>query len=202
MGSNPGKQPDRQKQRQAIRIQRRALSPMERRSRSEALCAQLFRQPVFRSASNIALYLPADGEIDTASIIGRCWTLGKKVYLPVLVPFLDNSLWFARYKPDTRLVSNRYGIPEPQSVHRHRVKPLALDLVLTPLVGFDHKGNRLGMGGGYYDRSFAFLLRRRSWKKPHLVGLAYDFQQLKKLPAQPWDVPLTAVATDTNWHSF
>lgn len=202
MGSNPGKQPDRHKQRQAIRTQRRALSPMERRLRSEALCAQLFRQPVFRSASNIALYLPADGEIDTASIIGRCWSLGKKVYLPVLVPFLDNRLWFTRYKPDTRLVSNRFGIPEPQIVHRQRVKPLALDLVLTPLVGFDPQGNRLGMGGGYYDRSFAFLLRRRNWKKPHMVGLAYDFQQLEMLPAQPWDVPLTAVATDAHWHAF
>jgi 5-formyltetrahydrofolate cyclo-ligase len=202
MGSNSGKQPDRRKQRQAIRSQRRALSPLERKSRSDALCTQLFRQPVFRSARNIALYLPSDGEVDTASIIGRCWTEGKKVYLPVLVPFLDNSLWFARYKPDTRLVSNRFGIPEPQSVHRQRVKPLALDLVLTPLVGFDQQGNRLGMGGGYYDRSFAFLLRRQNWKKPHLVGLAYEFQQLKMLPAQPWDVPLTAVATDTHWHSF
>jgi 5-formyltetrahydrofolate cyclo-ligase len=87
-------------------------------------------------------------------------------------------------------------------VHRQRIQPLALDLVLTPLVGFDHKGNRLGMGGGYYDRSFAFLLRRQNWKKPRLVGLAYDFQQLDKLPAKNWDVPLTAVATDTHWHSF
>jgi len=202
MGSKTGKTLNRDKQRKAIRNHRRALSPLERSQRSNALCARLFRQPVFRRARNIALYLPADGEVDTASIVGHCWTRGKNVYLPVLVPFLDNKLWFARYKPDTRLVSNRFGIPEPELVHRQRIQPLALDLVLTPLVGFDHNGNRLGMGGGYYDRSFAFLLRRQNWKKPRLVGLAYDFQQLEKLPAKTWDVPLTAVATDTHWHSF
>ncbi len=202
MSTNSGKQLNRNQLRQAIRGQRQALSYRERQKRSSALCAQLFRQPLFRRARNIALYLPADGEIDTATIIGHCWTNAKKVYLPVLRPFLDNSLWFARYTADMQLVSNRYGIAEPQSVHRQRVKPLALDLVLMPLVGFDLQGNRLGMGGGYYDRSFAFLLRRSSWKKPCLVGLAYDFQQLKKLPAQAWDVPLTAVATDTDWHSF
>ena len=202
MGSNNGKQLKRGKQRKAIRALRRSLYPQERKLRSDNVCNRLFRQPVFRSARNIALYLPADGEVDTAGIIGRCWTEGKRVYLPVLIPYLDNKLWFARYRPDTRLVSNRFGIPEPEAVHRQRIKPLALDLVLTPLVGFDHKGNRLGMGGGYYDRSFAFLLRRQSWKKPRLVGLAYDFQQMEKLPAKSWDVSLSAVATDTHWHSF
>jgi 5-formyltetrahydrofolate cyclo-ligase len=202
MGSKTGKQLQRGKQRKLIRAQRRALTPLERKLRSDSLCSRLFNQPVFRSARNIALYLPADGEVDTASIVGRCWTEGKQVYLPVLTPFRDNKLWFTRYKPDTRLVSNRFGIPEPEVVHRQRIKPLALDLVLTPLVGFDNEGNRLGMGGGYYDRSFAFLLRRQSWKKPRLVGLAYAFQQLEKLPARSWDVPLTAVATDTHWHSF
>lgn len=196
------KQPTRQRQRQAIRALRRALSPTERTARSNALCTRLFRQPLFRAAKHIALYLPADGEVDTAAILGRCWNEGKKVYLPVLMPFLDNRLWFARYKPDTALVRNRFGIAEPRTVHRQRIKPIGLDLVLTPLVGFDAQGNRLGMGGGYYDRSFAYLLRRNSWHKPRLIGLAYDFQQLNKLPRQPWDVPLSAVATDTDWHLF
>ncbi len=194
--------PDRSQQRQQLRTTRRALDRRERRRRADALSRRLFAQPVFNNSRRIAVYLPADGEVDTGSIIARAWALGKELYLPVLVPHVHNLLWFARYRPDTSLVSNRFGIPEPETVHRQRVAPHALDLVLTPLVGFDDRGNRLGMGGGFYDRSFAFLRRRRSWCKPRLVGLAYDFQQLPQLPAKPWDVPLTAVVTDSRWHNF
>jgi 5-formyltetrahydrofolate cyclo-ligase len=193
---------DRSQQRQLLRSQRRALSQHERQLRAEALCRQLFRQALFHNSRRIAVYLPSDGEVDTRDIIARAWLLGKQVYLPVLVPFQHNRLWFARYQPDTPLVSNRFGIPEPEVVHRQRVAPYALDLVLTPLVGFDNEGNRLGMGGGFYDRSFAYLHQRRIWRKPQLVGIAYDFQHLPQLRAQAWDVPLTAVATDSKWHDF
>ena len=194
--------PSRSDQRRQLRARRRALSERERLQRSAALCRQLAGQNLFRSATRIAVYLPADGEVDTQTLIELCWSTRKKVYLPVLVPFLDNRLWFARYRPDTRLVRNRFGIAEPEIVHRQRIAPHALDLVLAPLVGFDRHGNRLGMGGGFYDRSFAFVLGRKHWRKPQLVGLAYDFQQLPSLPPQPWDVPLTAVATDAEFHRF
>lgn len=193
---------DRPQQRRQLRARRRSLDPRERRRRGAALYRHLFSQPLFRNSRRIAVYLPSDGEVDTAAIIEQAWALGKQVYLPVLVPFLHNRLWFARYEADTRLVRNRFGIAEPRAVHRQRVETHALDLVLTPLVGFDAKGNRLGMGGGFYDRSFGFLGRRRYWRKPRLVGLAYDFQQLPQLPAQPWDVPLSAVVTDGGWHRF
>ncbi|WP_455234132.1 5-formyltetrahydrofolate cyclo-ligase [Thiogranum longum] len=189
-------------QRKQLRARRRALSESERLQRSEALCRQLSRQPLFRASKTIAAYLPEDGEVDPQPLIQLAWRMGKQVYLPVLVPLLDNRLWFARYAPDTRLVVNRYGIAEPEMVHRQRIASYALDIVLTPLVAFDHNGNRLGMGGGFYDRSFEFLLRRRHWCRPRLVGLAYDFQQLSRLPRQPWDVPLTAVATESSWHRF
>jgi 5-formyltetrahydrofolate cyclo-ligase len=195
-------EPGRPQQRQQLRALRRSLSRHERRQRADALCRHLFNQPLFANSRRLAVYLPTDGEVDTATIIARAWDHGKQVYLPVLVPYLHNRLWFARYTADTHLVSNRFGIAEPAVVHRQRVEPHALDLVLTPLVGFDAQGNRLGMGGGFYDRSFAFLLRRRAWRKPRLVGLAYTFQQLPQLPAQPWDVPLTGVVTDSAWHPF
>jgi 5-formyltetrahydrofolate cyclo-ligase len=194
--------PSRPDQRRELRARRRALSKRERLHRSDALCRHLARQTLFRSASRIAAYLPQDGEVETRTLIELCWSTGKQVYLPVLVPFLDNRLWFARYRPDTRLVRNRFGIAEPEIVHRHRIETHALDLVLAPLVGFDRHGNRLGMGGGFYDRSFAFLLGRKHWRKPQLVGLAYEFQQLPSLPPQPWDVPLAAVATDAEFHRF
>ena len=194
--------PSRPDQRRQLRARRRALSKRERLDRSDALCRHLARQTLFRSASRIAAYLPEDGEVETRTLIELCWSTGKQVYLPVLVPFLHNRLWFARYRSDTRLVRNRFGIAEPEIVHRHRIETHALDLVLAPLVGFDRDGNRLGMGGGFYDRSFAFLLGRKQWHKPRLVGLAYEFQQLPSLPPQPWDVPLAAVATDAAFHRF
>ena len=181
---------------------RRSLSPRERRHRSAALNRHLFAQPLFRNSRRIAVYLPSDGEVETAAIIERAWAMGKEVYLPVLVPFLHNRLWFAHYLPDTRLVHNRFGIAEPRAAHRRRIPTHALDLVLAPLVGFDTSGNRLGMGGGFYDRSFSFLTRRRHWRKPQLVGLAYEFQRVPQLPAQTWDVPLSAVATDGGWYAF
>jgi 5-formyltetrahydrofolate cyclo-ligase len=188
--------------RKQLRARRHALNDEEREQRSATLCRQISRQPLFRSSQKIAAYLPADGEIETQPLIELAWRMKKQVYLPVLLPFLSNRLWFARFEPDTRLVVNRYGIAEPELIHRQRIAAHALDIVLAPLVGFDRKGNRLGMGGGFYDRSFAYLLRRKHWRKPRLIGLAYDFQQLPQLPVQPWDVPLTAVATDSDWYRF
>ncbi len=182
--------------RRRIRAQRRALTPAERSRAALELADHLAAHALFRNSRRIAAYLAADGEIDPLPLMERAWALGKAVYLPVLVPFGHNRLWFSPYRPGDRLMSNCYGIAEPQIVHRGRVPATALDLVLAPLVAFDPSGNRLGMGGGYYDRSFNFLQRRRYWHKPRLVGLAYDFQRVETLPSQPWDIPLAAVATD------
>jgi 5-formyltetrahydrofolate cyclo-ligase len=182
--------------RNELRTARRALSPVQRQHYAEDCARRLIGHAGFRNARRIAAYLPADGELDTAPLIERAWEMGKQVYLPVLLPQGENRLWFARYMPDTPLTRNRFGIPEPDRAPHTRIAPLALDLVLAPLVGFDAQGHRLGMGGGFYDRSFAYLLRHRHWLRPRLIGLAYDFQRLDRLPAQAWDVPLHAVATE------
>lgn len=189
-------------QRRKLREIRRGLDWRERKQRSDQLCSHLGRQPLFTSSKRVAIYLAADGEVETDTLIERAWTAGKRVYLPVLVPFSHNRLWFVQYRPDTRLVRNRFGISEPVIDHQRIIPPVALDIVFTPLVGFDRQGNRLGMGGGFYDRSFAYLRSRRHWKKPRLVGLAFDFQQLEQLPVQPWDVPLSGVATEREWFDF
>jgi 5-formyltetrahydrofolate cyclo-ligase len=188
--------------RRQMRARRRALSQAERSLRAHALADQLTGTPLFRNSRRIAAYLPVDGEADPLPLIQRAWNLGKTVYLPVLVPFNHNRLWFAPLHPDDPLVINRFGIAEPARIHRQRSEAIALDLVLTPLVAFDVLGNRLGMGGGFYDRTFAFLHRRRHWLKPRLVGLAYGFQQVVRLPRADWDVPLYAVATDEGVHRF
>ena len=194
--------PARSDHRKQLRARRRSLTELERLERSASLCSELARQPLFRTSKRIAAYLPADGEVETKSLVELAWNMGKQVYLPVLIPYRANRLWFARYEPDTQLVKNRFGIAEPTIIHRQCIAPYTLDLVLAPLVGFDHNGHRLGMGGGFYDRSFAYLLHRKHWRKPHLIGLAYDFQQLPLLQSQPWDVPLSAVVTDSDWHRF
>lgn len=187
---------DRRDLRTAMRRARRALGRAERRALAARCTQNLVHHPLFRNADRIAAYLPADGEMDTAPLLERAWRMGKQVYLPVLLPHGENRLWFARYEPDTAMTRNRFGIREPLRAAQERISPLALDLVLTPLVAFDPEGHRLGMGGGFYDRSFAYLLRHSNWLRPRLIGIAYDFQRRDRLPSAPWDVPLQAIVTD------
>ena len=147
------------------------------------------------------MYLANDGEIDLSPLIHKAWKLGKNVYLPALhKPGLER-MTFLKYDLRTRLVNNRFGISEPPYSRRNTIRHKALDLVLMPLVAFDNKGNRLGMGGGYYDRTFAYLHTRTRWNKPKLIGTAYDFQQVDSLPSDPWDVPLDGIATPSKLHN-
>jgi len=188
---------DRRQLRQTLRARRRALSADERATSAHALALNLQRQRLFLSSRRIACYLAVGGEIDTLPLIERAYRLHKRIYLPVLA---RNStrifLRFAAYEPGDRLVTNRFGIPEPDVPARRLVNGSDLDLVLTPLVAFDALGNRLGMGGGYYDRSFHFLHHNTRWQHPHLVGIAYDFQRVPRLKSEAWDVPLHGIITD------
>ena len=181
--------------RQTIRQQRRALTHREAATCAEQLAQQTCNHPLVLRSHRIAAYLAADGEIDPAPLLQALWAANKQVYLPVLVPFSPKKLWFARFNPDDTLAFNRFGIPEP--VRRHLIKPSALDLVLTPLVAFDTAGHRIGMGGGFYDRTFAFLQRRHYWHQPKLLGLAYEFQKQTAIKPNDWDIPLHAIATET-----
>jgi 5-formyltetrahydrofolate cyclo-ligase len=140
--------------------------------------------------------LPDDGEIDPSGVIGRLWQMRKEVYLPILPASGGERLRFARVLPGVELVANRYGIAEPRVFARDLTKAEDLDLVLLPLVAFDERGNRLGRGAGFYDKTLAFLHRRRHLRKPRLLGLAHDFQRLAKVPTDDWDVPLDGIVTD------
>jgi len=182
--------------RQSIRQQRRSLSRAEAGLCAELLAQRTARHPLVLQSQRIAAYLAADGEIDPAPLVQSLREQGKTLYLPVLVPFSNRKLWFAEFRPTDSLATNRFGIPEP--VHRRLIKPCSLDLVLTPLVAFDSNGHRIGMGGGYYDRSFAFLRRRQHWRKPRLLGLAYELQKQVAIKPNDWDIPLDAVATEAN----
>ncbi|WP_027857479.1 5-formyltetrahydrofolate cyclo-ligase [Marinobacterium jannaschii] len=186
----------RQALRRSIRSKRRALTPLQQRQAANRLCKQLRKLPAFLNAQHIAVYLPNDGEIDLQPLIRLCWQLGKKTYLPVLHPVKHNSLWFVPYSAKTRLVKNIYKIPEPVVLGEPKQPIWALDLVLLPLVAFDADGNRMGMGGGYYDRTFAFKTRLGANWGPRLLGMAHELQRVDKLAVASWDIPLTGIVTD------
>jgi 5-formyltetrahydrofolate cyclo-ligase len=182
--------------RRRLRARRNALSAEEQRLAARRLAANVAGAHLFLVSRRIACYLPNDGEIDTARVIEHIHGMRKICYLPVLSPLAHDRLWFAEVKPKTELTPNRFGIPEPVVKARDLVRAQQLDLILMPLVGFDGHGHRLGMGGGFYDRSLEFLRHRARWRKPHVLGLAYDFQRVNGLAPDAWDIPLQGVVTD------
>ena len=167
------------------------------------MARRVAQHAAFRRSRRVAFYLAVNGEMAVTELIDRAWATGKEVYLPVLLPYRHNRMWFAPFNPGQTLKANLYGIPEPDVSIRQMINPLALDLVMVPLVAFDQQGHRVGMGGGYYDRTFSFLRHRRHWRRPLLLGTAYEFQCIPGgLHPNPWDVPLAGVATDAalRWH--
>jgi len=185
--------------RKALRERRRRLDPTTRAHASARVCRALAASGAFRRARRLAVYLAKGGEVDLSCLVSRAWQAGKRCYLPALE---RGRLRFLPYAPETALRPNRYGIPEPAVAAREHAPPASLDLVVVPLVGFDGLGHRLGMGGGYYDRTFAFHGRRQRWRRPLLIGAAYGFQRVPELAANPWDVPLDAVATEEGLEWF
>ena len=171
----------------------------ERTLRSRALVSHLARNPILWRARRVACFWPNDGEVDLSTLFELLWRRGKQVLLPVID---GHALWFARYTPATTLVANRFGIPEP-AAKRNKAQPLlAVDLVLMPLVAFDQQGHRLGMGGGYYDRTFAYLRHRKHRHSPRLLGTAFALQRRASLPTQAWDIPLHGAVTEEGLHWF
>jgi 5-formyltetrahydrofolate cyclo-ligase len=188
--------------RRQIKVRRQNLSRQTLNLHSRQLARLASRYLPFRHSRRIAFYLAVRGEIDPAPMMQLAMRSGKSVFLPILRDRPANSLWFAPYKPRTGLSNNRFGIPEPDFKHRQLVMPWALDLVFVPLIAFDVEGNRLGMGGGYYDRTFASRTMRNHLKGPTLVGLAHEFQKQPQLTVMPWDIPLDTVITEAAIYSF
>jgi len=192
----------RQDIRREMRRQRRSLSASQQHQAALALKQRLIRMSVFRNARRVGCYLANDGELDLRDVIARIHSMRKCCYLPVLDSLGSNRLWFSPWTPETPLQLNRFGIFEPRVAPRQLVSASHLDLLLMPLVGFDPQGNRLGMGGGFYDRSLAFLKYRHYWQKPHLYGVAHEFQCVAALQQASWDVPMHGVVTDQCVYRF
>jgi len=174
--------------RSVLRQRRQALGASKQLAAAQATVAFIAQLPGWPGARRIALYLAADGEIDTAPLgeLGR--KQGKQLYLPVIEA--DNHLNFATWLPGSTLSANRFGIPEPPGDAK-RCAITSLDIIFLPLVGWDVQGGRLGMGGGFYDRTLDGV------SGPLLVGLAHTNQQVDRIPREDWDIPLDFIATDT-----
>ena len=123
-------------------------------------------------------YMAVNGEVDAGRIIATAWLRKKRIFLPVMA---CSRLKFSELKMGSEIRPNPFGILEPVYKKHELTPPGSLELVLVPLVAFDANLNRVGMGGGYYDRAFAFAKKRKKWRKPLLVGLAYSFQQVEKI---------------------
>jgi 5-formyltetrahydrofolate cyclo-ligase len=186
--------------RKLIRHKRRSLTPRRRQHAARRLLSQLHQSSQFLSAKRVALYLTNDGEIDTQFVLRDLQQRGKQAYLPVLHPLKPGHLSFIRYNRNSRMRTNRYGISEPDFRYGHACPARFLDVICLPLVAFDQRGNRLGMGGGYYDRTLAFM--HQPGKQPRLIGCAYEFQQVPQLPAESWDIPIRAIATEASFRQF
>ncbi|WP_337840593.1 5-formyltetrahydrofolate cyclo-ligase [Rheinheimera sp.] len=180
------------------RQRRRALSDAEQQQAANELTIRLLHWPELASCQHIALYLTNDGEISTQPLITALWARGKNLYLPLLHPLVPGYLLFQQFTPDTPLTLNKFGIGEP-ALNCSQIFPVQqLDLVLTPLVAFDAQGHRLGMGGGFYDRTLSQLPSDRT--RPVLMGLAHQCQQVEQVPVEAWDQPLRFIATpDRLW---
>jgi 5-formyltetrahydrofolate cyclo-ligase len=182
--------------RKELRLRRKALPSAVRRRNEYAIARRLVRLPIIQRSRRLGLYLSEDGEVDLTLVQQYLSARGKRLYLPVLHPSGENRLWFSAFVEGARLIPNRFGIDEPDVRKFPPVKLRCLDAILMPLVGFDAEMNRMGMGGGFYDRTFSFLRKPNVWRKPRLIGIAHDCQRLATIECRPWDVPMDRVVTE------
>jgi 5-formyltetrahydrofolate cyclo-ligase len=210
-----------------VRIRRNALSLVEQNNAANSIAQKLRSLARIQGATHIAIYLANDAELSLQPFIHWCWQNNKQVYLPVIHPFSKGHLLFLHYNQHTLLIKNKFGIAEPK-LDVNRVIPIEqLEVILTPLVAFDNSGARIGMGGGYYDRTLANwysvyqqqLTARNKLNqlnernelseeaekasstikvlKNYPIGIAHDCQLIAKVPSQLWDIPLPEIITPT-----
>lgn len=178
-----------------MRALRRSIGPELRFAASRSVADLISRLGLPLPGTRVAAYLPLDGELDPGPAVELARARGCLVYAPVVTSFARRRMRFGLMSegtPGTR--RNRWGILEPDSAAC--VDGRWLGLVLVPCVAFDARGARLGMGAGFYDRHFAYLMHRSSWVRPRLLGVAYESQRVSRLEQRSWDVPLWGVVTE------
>ena len=180
------------KLRKTARGARAELSVDERDIASSVIAEKVFRASWFQRAKYIGCYLPAPDEVNTWEIISRAWAMKKRVFSPVIEK--NSHMQFQEIRDESTLKPNRFGLLEPSD--GEIVTARVLDIVLTPVVAFDDYNHRIGMGGGYFDRTFAFLRNRHKWMHPKVGGLAFACQKVEKIQPNPWDIRLFCAVTE------
>lgn len=199
---------------QALRRQLRRERMIAAKSFSSAaslnLAQTIQRLRPYQGAKHIAVYLPVNHEFPTQAIIKNNIKRNKYTYIPRITSIHSKKMLFVPlYTKNTqrikqlKLTKNVYGILEPQAKYRGKHKAAqALDIIFMPLLGFNQQGERLGMGGGYYDRVLWFKNTFKYKKKPLLIGLAYNAQNSTDIETEKWDVALDAVITEDSLLRF
>lgn len=183
MQTSQSRRDTRQLIRNQMRAKRLELSTSQQITASLNLIPQALSLIDHYQASHLAFYLPFKAEISPLPLMQRLAEQGKSIYLPVLHPFSPGNLLFLQYHPSSQLERHAFGMQQPKLDIR-QLKPLEeLEMIFTPLLACDKQLNRLGYGGGFYDRTLAQT-------QAISVGLAYRCQLIEQLPVEPWDMPL------------
>jgi 5-formyltetrahydrofolate cyclo-ligase len=172
------------------------LSGPLRLAAESAIDATLDRIGVFRRGARVAVYLAMPGEVRLRSCFEEASRRGVRLYVPRIVNRRAGRMVFVPWSAGRTSRRNAFGIAEPDDLGGAR-PAIGLDTVVLPIVGFDRRGYRLGMGAGYYDRTLRRRLATdRAWRRPRLVGVAFSIQELPRIETSPWDVPLDVVVTE------
>jgi 5-formyltetrahydrofolate cyclo-ligase len=185
--------------RKELRAGRRALKPAEHTLRSNLAASAVTRLAAFKPGARVALYLPFDRETNTAALLVAARRRGIQIFVPVVADLRHRRLRFHPLSGKTR--RGVFGIAVPHRNGRWTA-PRWFNLIVVPLVGIDGEGRRLGMGAGFYDRALGFRRHRRHWRGPRLVGLAFDCQRAATVFADPWDVRMDELATESGLEHF
>ena len=188
---------DHAKQRRAMRSElrerRAALSPKEQSDVAVAVRTRLAGIVALERAQVVGGYRAIRGEVDLDTALTRLHEGGAMVTIPRVS---GDRMDFLPWTSASETVAGSFGINEP--VSGEPVQLSQHDAVLVPLVAFDETGQRLGQGGGFYDRAIAAAGAAR----PLLIGVAHAFQQVRSVPVESWDMPLDAVVTEERVHVF
>jgi 5-formyltetrahydrofolate cyclo-ligase len=176
-------------------VRRNELDAKQRVAAAAGVLHSLERLPEFMTDAKVAGYWAVRGELPLNLAVASLARREQHYFLPVLGA--TRQLQFAEYSTGGAINHNRFGIPEPAVPVDQRLPPQDMDVILLPLLAFDRQGHRLGTGGGWYDTSLAFLRGATRPAAPLLVGIGYVFQEVESIPAEPWDVDLDYVATDS-----
>ena len=160
----------------------------DRSAKSGVILNKLLKLPEFQKAQTVLFYMPFDGEVNTLDMIKKAKEMGKKIGLPRILRKVKEIIPVLTYCLDKELEMGPYGIQQPKDDSKMALKIEDLDMVVVPGVAFDGQNNRLGRGGGYYDR----FLRKLPSQIP-TIGLAFDFQLIERLPRQEHDVAVARV---------